>query len=76
MGLLRSIPSASDVGEKLEPFHGTPIALLNMPAGCPFHPRCPYAKDVCRTKCPHVSPLNGDENHTVACWMFDWNGGE
>ena len=57
--------------EKLYAIPGNVPTLNELPSGCPFHPRCPYAKDVCRTKCPHVSPLNGDENHTVACWMFD-----
>ncbi len=61
----------ADAVEKLYAIPGSVPMLNELPTGCPFHPRCPYAKDVCRTKCPHVSPLNGDENHTVACWMFD-----
>ena len=28
--------------------------LSDMPKGCPFHPRCPFAKDICRTKRPHM----------------------
>ena len=71
IGLINSIPSMDDAVEKLYAIPGSVPMLNELPTGCPFHPRCPYAKDVCRTKCPHVSPLNGDENHTVACWMFD-----
>ena len=71
IGLINSIPSMDDAVEKLYAIPGNVPMLNELPDGCPFHPRCPYAKDVCRTKCPHVSPLNGDENHTVACWMFD-----
>ena len=71
IGLINSIPSMDDAVEKLYAIPGNVPMLNELPTGCPFHPRCPYAKDVCRTKCPHVSPLNGDENHTVACWMFD-----
>ena len=71
IGLIKSIPSMDDAVEKLYAIPGSVPMLNELPTGCPFHPRCPYAKDVCRTKCPHVSPLNGDENHTVACWMFD-----
>ena len=71
IGLINSIPSMDDAVEKLYAIPGNVPMLNELPSGCPFHPRCPYAKDVCRTKCPHVSPLNGDENHTVACWMFD-----
>ena len=71
IGLINSIPSMDDAVEKLYAIPGNVPMLNELPTGCPFHPRCPYAKGVCRTKCPHVSPLNGDENHTVACWMFD-----
>lgn len=71
IGLINSIPSMDDAVEKLYAIPGSVPMLNELPDGCPFNPRCPYAKDVCRTKCPHVSPLNGDENHTVACWMFD-----
>ena len=71
IGLINSIPSMDDAVEKLYAIPGNVPMLNELPTGCPFHPRCPYAKDVCRTKCPHVSPLNGDEKHTVACWMFD-----
>ena len=42
-GLLRSIPTADDSGDRLEPISGTPIDLLNMPKGCPFAPRCDNA---------------------------------
>ena len=71
IGLINSIPSMDGAVEKLYAIPGSVPMLNELPTGCPFNPRCPYAKDVCRTKCPHVSPLSGDENHTVACWMFD-----
>ena len=71
IGLINSIPSMDDAVEKLYAIPGNVPMLDELPTGCPFHPRCPYAKDVCRTKCPHVKPCDGDEHHTVACWMFD-----
>ena len=37
-GLMRSIPTVDNDGERLQPISGTPIDLLNMPAGCPFAP--------------------------------------
>ena len=46
-GLLRSIPTAHTAGTRLKPITGTPIDLLNMPAGCPFAPRCDAAMKVC-----------------------------
>lgn len=66
-GLIRSIPTVSNDGEKLEPITGTPIDLLNMPAGCPFAPRCDAAMKICiREKCERME-IN--ENHQSACWM-------
>ena len=46
-GLMRSIPTADTAGRKLQPITGTPIDLLNMPAGCPFAPRCDNAMKIC-----------------------------
>ena len=48
-GLLRSIPSTTSAGTKLQPITGTPIDLLNMPKGCPFAPRCDNAMKICIT---------------------------
>ena len=46
-GLLRSIPALDSDGGRLQPITGTPIDLLNMPAGCPFAPRCDEAMKIC-----------------------------
>jgi oligopeptide/dipeptide ABC transporter ATP-binding protein len=54
-GLLDSIPSSENVGHRLRPIKGSPPNLLSLPTGCNFHPRCPYAMDVCRA----VNPLLG-----------------
>ena len=47
-GLLESLPR-HDVDEKgqLCPIKGQPPSLINLPAGCSFHPRCPYATATC-----------------------------
>jgi len=39
---------------------------VNPPSGCRFHPRCPYAKEICREKEPE---LIGKE-HKVSCWLY------
>ena len=66
-GLMRSIPTANSDGGKLEPISGTPIDLLNMPAGCPFAPRCDAAMRIClRAYCPRME-IN--EDHTASCWV-------
>ena len=38
---------------------GTPPSPQQIPSGCPFHPRCPYAIDVCTTHDPPLAPVNG-----------------
>lgn len=66
-GLLRSIPSAETSGERLQPITGTPIDLLNMPAGCPFAPRCDAAMKIClKERCQRMA-IN--DQHMAACWM-------
>ena len=53
--------------EKLEPIHGTPIDLLNMPAGCPFAPRCEAAMKICLRERAERMRIN--EDHLASCWM-------
>ena len=66
-GLMRSIPTADTAGTKLQPITGTPIDLLNMPAGCPFAPRCDAAMKIClQQRCQRIE-IN--EDHAAACWM-------
>ena len=66
-GLMRSIPTVNNDDEKLEPISGTPIDPLNMPAGCPFAPRCDAAMKICmRERCPRME-INDD--HAAACWV-------
>ena len=66
-GLMRSIPTVDNDGEKLQPISGTPIDLLNMPAGCAFAPRCEKAMKIClHQRCERMQ-INND--HQAACWM-------
>jgi peptide/nickel transport system ATP-binding protein len=66
MGLMSSFPSI--VGEKTElvTLPGEPPDLLDPPPACRFHPRCPYATEICRTEEPKYEELAPD--HWVACW--------
>ena len=66
-GLMRSIPSTTSAGTKLQPITGTPIDLLNMPKGCPFAPRCDGAMKICLTDRAPVSELSS--THWSACWQ-------
>ena len=66
-GLMRSIPTTNTFGQKLHPITGTPIDLLNMPAGCPFAPRCDAAMKICIKQNAERMGINCD--HAAACWM-------
>ncbi|HET6350742.1 MAG TPA: ABC transporter ATP-binding protein [Coriobacteriia bacterium] len=65
-GLMDSIPR-HDVTEKeaLCPIKGQPPSLVTLPPGCPFAPRCPYAKDRCRTEVPLLREI--EPGHSAAC---------
>ena len=54
-GLMRSIPEqVTDEKKPLTPIKGNPPSLVNVPKGCSFSPRCPYATDLCRTERPSL----------------------
>jgi oligopeptide transport system ATP-binding protein len=55
LGLLESIPRLDQKGQDLYAIKGLPPNLMNIPPGCPFHPRCPMAQDVCRTDDPPLA---------------------
>lgn len=66
-GLLRSIPNVTRMKEKLVPILGTPINMLNLPAGCSFCARCDNAMKICLTEKPEELVIN--DNHKASCWM-------
>jgi len=65
--LLETIPDLSMSGGKRAPMAGEVPNPMNPPTGCVFHPRCPYAAEVCRKKLP-VRQTVGTE--IVACHMY------
>ena len=66
--LLQSVPRA-DIArqEQLAVIEGQPPDLLNPPAGCPFHPRCPHAMRICAEHYPQTTILAAA--HSVNCWL-------
>lgn len=67
-GLLRSIPKLTDKEhKKLVPIEGTPVDMLNPPAGCPFAPRCESCMKICISKMPEYTFVS--EGHYSACWL-------
>lgn len=68
-GLLRSIPKISEQGhERLVPIEGTPVDLLNPPAGCPFAPRCEKCMKICLKEMPDFTEIS--PGHKSACWLL------
>lgn len=67
-GLLASIPKL-DSSEPLIPIEGTPIDLLNPPAGCPFAQRCEKCMKVCISHLPPYTTIS--QGHESACWLHD-----
>ena len=71
-GLLGSMPRMDrEETDRLIPIKGAPPSLINLPSGCAFNPRCPYAdvpKDnVTRTVRPELTEVGG--SHWAACHM-------
>ena len=65
-GLIGSIPKVNEDCERLSTIEGAVPNPFDMPAGCRFHPRCGYAKNICREQEPHLIDLDCD--HQVSCW--------
>lgn len=64
--LINSLPKFGDKTPR-ESVPGSPPSLADLPAGCPFHPRCPYVMDICKEQMPAL--ITPNTNHRVACWL-------
>jgi oligopeptide transport system ATP-binding protein len=70
LGLLASLPRVDDTGmERLVPIKGAPPSLISVPDGCPFHPRCEFARlpDPCATERPEFLWIENEPGHGSAC---------
>jgi peptide/nickel transport system ATP-binding protein len=70
--LITAFPSVVGPKTELSSISGFPPDLLKPPPGCRFHPRCPYAKEICRKKEPPLIEVKR-KNHLTACHLY---GGE
>jgi peptide/nickel transport system ATP-binding protein len=72
-GLLGSMPRLDrDRSERLLPIAGTPPSLINVPPGCPFHPRCAFEENthgLAREERPDLAEAGAGHGHFVACHM-------
>jgi len=70
VGLMNSIPTIlgtkQELRDRLQSIPGSPPGLADPPKGCRFHPRCPYAKDVCKGERPEATEVTHD--HLVYCY--------
>lgn len=66
-GLLNSTPKIHDMKDQLESIDGVVPIPTKMPKGCSFHPRCPYAMDICLQKEPQITTL--ENGNKISCWL-------
>jgi oligopeptide/dipeptide ABC transporter ATP-binding protein len=66
IGLMESLPRVTAEEDWLRPIPGAPPSLINVPPGCPFHPRCflSNGRARCREEVPPLRPIH---DHHAAC---------
>jgi peptide/nickel transport system ATP-binding protein len=69
-GLLGALPRPTQRGQALQSIDGSVPDGLYLPAGCPFHPRCPQAMDICKAEKPEFYTV-GSREHKVACFLYN-----
>jgi oligopeptide transport system ATP-binding protein len=67
-GLMASIPRLDQKGGRLDPIKGAPPSLMHIPSGCPFHPRCPYARQICTTDDPPLYEVRPGRRSACHFW--------
>jgi len=72
IGLIASKPDMATTSSRLNVIPGNVPDLSNLPAGCPFHPRCSQVMDECKTSFPDEVKLEGE--HRIACYLYSKKG--
>ncbi|MCT1901712.1 ABC transporter ATP-binding protein [Oceanobacillus sojae] len=75
VGLMESIPQYDqDVEGDLAVIKGSVPSPADMPEGCRFAPRCPFATDLCRNKLPNLE--TDEDGNQIRCWIYsdEWDG--
>ncbi len=64
--LISAVPSGDPtVKRRVESLKGEPPSPINVPSGCRFHPRCPYAQEICVREMPEDRDMG--DGHFAAC---------
>lgn len=71
IGLFNSRPSIQQKKEKLLSIKGSVPSFDHIPAGCRFHPRCPFVMEKCRHQLVPDFIINDQASHTAKCWLYD-----
>jgi len=69
-GLIHAFPNIKSAKTQMISIPGSPPDLLDPPEGCRFHPRCSYAKSLCKKEEPALAK-QGEKDHLVACHLCD-----
>ncbi len=69
VGLFGSIPNLEEETDRLSPVKGLMPDPTDLPSGCKFHPRCPYAKDICAKQDPNSTEI--EAQHKVKCLIYE-----
>ncbi len=72
VGLIGSKPDLTTETDRLHVIQGNVPDLNNRPSGCPFHPRCEHAMDVCKERFPDETIIG--DGHLVNCWLYPKEG--
>ncbi|MFH8338586.1 ABC transporter ATP-binding protein [Streptomyces sp. AM6-12] len=75
-GLLDSIPRLDLKGRELYAIKGLPPNLAHVPPGCSFHPRCPMAREVCRSEVPPLYEVSEARGSACHFWRECLDGDE
>jgi peptide/nickel transport system ATP-binding protein len=71
LGLQNSFPDIEEAKNRLVSIPGTPPTLRDPEEGCRFRSRCPFVIEDCETAHPPMFSVEGDQNHTSACYRLD-----
>lgn len=68
LGLMQAMPKIDEQRDRLFNIEGKVPHITEMPSGCHFAPRCQYATDMCRQKCPEL--IDAGDGHMVRCHHY------